>query len=98
MLAEALSLKGGNLSGVDISDVAIHTAQNHANKENIHINFNLSKDIELSLTSKADETKEDLIERAKQIVVRELTSTMMRDTFNKDNLSVVNSNLISGGK
>ena len=25
LLAEALSLKGGNLSGVDISDVAIHT-------------------------------------------------------------------------
>ena len=37
LLAEALSLKGGNLSGVDISDVAIHTAKNHANKENFEI-------------------------------------------------------------
>ena len=36
-------LKGGNLSGVDISDVAIHTAQNHANKENIDINYILGE-------------------------------------------------------
>ena len=43
LLAEALSLKGGNLSGVDISDVAIHTAQNHANKENIDINYILGE-------------------------------------------------------
>ena len=43
LLAEALSLKGGNLSGVDISDVAIHTAKNHANKENIDINYILGE-------------------------------------------------------
>ena len=38
-----MSLKGGNLSGVDISDVAIHTAKNHANKENIDINYILGE-------------------------------------------------------
>ena len=43
LLAEALSLKGGNLSGVDISDVAIHTAKNHAKKENIDINYILGE-------------------------------------------------------
>ena len=43
LLAEALSLKGGNLFGVDISDVAIHTAQNHANKENIDIKYILGE-------------------------------------------------------
>ena len=43
LLAEALSLKGANLSGVDISDVAIHTAKNHANKENIDINYVLGE-------------------------------------------------------
>ena len=43
LLAEALSLKGGNVSGVDISDVAIHTAQNHASKENIDINYILGE-------------------------------------------------------
>ena len=43
LLAEALSIKGGNVSGVDISDVAIHTAKNHANKENIEINYILGE-------------------------------------------------------
>ena len=43
LLAEALSIKGGNVSGVDISDVAIHTAKNHADKENIEINYILGE-------------------------------------------------------
>ena len=43
MLAEALSIKGGNVSGVDISDVAIHTAKNHADKENIEIKYILGE-------------------------------------------------------
>ena len=43
LLAEALSLKGANLSGVDISDVAIHTAENHAKKENINIEYILGE-------------------------------------------------------
>ena len=81
-----------------ITEAFAEKEKEYSKLEDIHINFNLSKDIELSLTSELDETKEDLIERAKQVVVRELTSTMLRDTFNTDNLSVVNSNLITGGK
>ncbi len=43
LLAEALHTKGGNVSGVDISNVAINTAKNHANKENIEINYILGE-------------------------------------------------------
>ena len=80
-----------------ITEAFSNKDKEYSKQENIHINFNLSKDIELSLTSKADETEEDTIERAKDIVVRQLTNTILRDTFKKDNLSVVETNLIIGG-
>ena len=43
LLAEALYLKGANVTGVDISDVAIHTAKKHAKKENVDINYILGE-------------------------------------------------------
>ena len=39
LLAEALFSEGAKVSGVDISDVAIHTAKNHAKKGNVDINY-----------------------------------------------------------
>ena len=43
LLAEALFSEGAKVSGVDISDVAIHTAKNHAKKKNIDINYILGE-------------------------------------------------------
>ena len=47
LLTEALFKKGGIVSGIDISDVAIHTAKNHAASENIDINYVLGEAEEL---------------------------------------------------
>ena len=47
LLTEALFKKGGIVSGIDISDVAIHTAKNHAASENIDINYVLCEAEEL---------------------------------------------------
>ncbi|MFL2733024.1 MAG: bifunctional 2-polyprenyl-6-hydroxyphenol methylase/3-demethylubiquinol 3-O-methyltransferase UbiG [Gammaproteobacteria bacterium] len=41
LLAEALFKQGGKVTGVDISDVAIHTAINHAKKNDIEIDYKL---------------------------------------------------------
>ena len=43
LLAEALFSEGAKVSGVDISDVAIHTAKNHAKKGNVDINYILGE-------------------------------------------------------
>ena len=47
LLTEALFKKGGIVSGIDISDVAIHTAKNHAASANIDINYVLGEAEEL---------------------------------------------------
>ena len=47
LLTEALFKKGGIVSGIDISDVAIHTAKNHAESANIDINYVLGEAEEL---------------------------------------------------
>ena len=47
LLTEALFKKGGIVSGIDISDVAIHTAKNHAESSNIDINYVLGEAEEL---------------------------------------------------
>ena len=47
LLTEALFKKGGLVSGIDISDVAIHTAKNHAESANIDINYVLGEAEEL---------------------------------------------------
>ena len=47
LLTEALFKKGGLVSGIDISDVAIHTAKNHAASANIDINYVLGEAEEL---------------------------------------------------
>ena len=47
LLTEALFKKGGIVSGIDISDVAIHTAKNHAALANIDINYVLGEAEEL---------------------------------------------------
>jgi len=39
LLAESLHLKGAKMTGVDISDVAIHTATLHARKEGLEIEY-----------------------------------------------------------
>ena len=39
LLAESLHLKGAKMTGVDISDVAIHTATLHAKKEGLEIEY-----------------------------------------------------------
>ena len=39
LLAESLHRKGAKMTGVDISDVAIHTAITHAEKHNLLINY-----------------------------------------------------------
>ena len=47
LLTEALFKKGAIVSGIDISDVAIHTAKNHAASENVDINYILGEAEEL---------------------------------------------------
>ena len=47
LLTEALFKKGGIVSGIDISDVAIHTAKNHAASANIDIDYVLGEAEEL---------------------------------------------------
>lgn len=47
LLTEALFKKGGIVSGIDISDVAIHTAKNHAESANIDVNYVLGEAEEL---------------------------------------------------
>lgn len=47
LLTEALFKKGGIVSGIDISDVAIHTAKNHAESANIDIDYVLGEAEEL---------------------------------------------------
>ena len=47
LLTEALFKKGGLVSGIDISNVAIHTAKNHAESANIDINYVLGEAEEL---------------------------------------------------
>ena len=47
LLTEALFKKGGIVSGIDISDVAIHTAKNHAESVNIDVNYVLGEAEEL---------------------------------------------------
>ncbi len=47
LLTEALFKKGGLVSGIDISDVAIHTAKNHAESANIDVNYVLGEAEEL---------------------------------------------------
>lgn len=47
LLTEALFKKGGLVSGIDISDVAIHTAKKHAESANIDINYVLGEAEEL---------------------------------------------------
>ena len=47
LLTEALFKKGGVVSGIDISDVAIHTAKNHAESANIDVNYVLGEAEEL---------------------------------------------------
>ena len=37
LLAESLHSKGANVTGVDISEVAIHTAKKHAEKKNLKL-------------------------------------------------------------
>ena len=39
LLAESLHCKGANVTGVDISEVAIHTAKKHAEKKEFEINY-----------------------------------------------------------
>ena len=56
---------GGDESKIDdefkITEAFAEKEKEYSKLEDIHINFNLSKDIELSLTSELDETKEDSI-------------------------------------
>ena len=47
LLTEALFKKGAIVSGIDISDVAIHTAKNHAASEKVDINYILGEAEEL---------------------------------------------------
>tara|TARA_B100001027_G_scaffold204669_1_gene166992 strand:- start:436 stop:1128 length:693 start_codon:yes stop_codon:yes gene_type:complete len=47
LLTEALFKKGAIVSGIDISDVAIHTAKNHAASANVDINYILGEAEEL---------------------------------------------------
>ena len=47
LLTEALFKKGGLVSGIDISDVSIHTAKNHAESANIDVNYVLGEAEEL---------------------------------------------------
>ena len=47
LLTEALFKKGGIVSAIDISDVAIHTAKNHAESANIDVNYVLGEAEEL---------------------------------------------------
>ena len=47
LLTEALFKKGAIVSGIDISDVAIHTAKNHAASANVDVNYILGEAEEL---------------------------------------------------
>ena len=78
-----------------INEAFANKEKEYSEEENIHFNFNLNKKIDISLTSKPNETKENLIERAKELIIKELTCTRLdNDELKKDNLSLVNSNLI----
>ena len=87
-----------NFTDVDkefkISETFLNKEQEYSKEKDIHLNFNLNKKIDISLTSNANETKEDLIERAKESIIKELSTQFFKDQFKKDNLSLINSNLV----
>ena len=68
--------------------------EERSNSEDIHIKLNLNKEFDVSLTTKSNETKEDIFERAKEIVSKKLNNSFLKDTFKNENFSVLNSNLI----
>ena len=68
--------------------------EERSNSEDIHIKLNLNKEFDVSLTTKSNETKEDIFERAKEIVSQKLNNSFLKDTFKNENFSVLNSNLI----
>ena len=59
--------------------------EERSNSEDIHIKLNLNKEFDVSLTTKSNETKEDIFERAKEIVSQKLNNSFLKDTFKNEN-------------